>query len=349
MIEEVHRLRALRARRVIGRAAELRALALIAVAGSAACSGDFDPYGKLLNFRVLAIRAAPPDLKPGAVAHLDALTFQPEASPPPISYAWSWCPLRGGAEQDFDCFFTREQLQAEIDARLGAGLIQVPPFDLGTTATATFAYQLPPQVFRAFCAALSGIAIPTTIGVPACGSTYPISVRLDATAGGQRIAVLKQIDLQVGTSTPAAVNENPEITGVSYALARTTTTGTIAATARIDEHDPPRLRHDTAYRLELDIPETAAETYLGPSATSSTTLVPLRETLAVTWFYPAGSMDRARTGFIQGEEPLDVTRRNTWTTPKKADFPDGRARLFFVIRDNREGVAWLERDVILED
>ncbi len=84
-------------------AAALGALALL---GSAGCLEDFDPPSKLDSLRILAIRAEPPEARPGETVTLDALTFAPaDASPPPEgasvpgeAVAWSWraCFLASG-------------------------------------------------------------------------------------------------------------------------------------------------------------------------------------------------------------------------------------------------------------
>src|SRR5262245_41214477 len=105
--------------------------ALLLLAG---CTSEFTPYGELASFRVLALRSERPYLAPGETTTLDALTHGDQ----PVSYAWSWCPLNLGQLGGFQCAVDQAELQQQVDAAVGPGVVTVPGFELGTTATTTF-------------------------------------------------------------------------------------------------------------------------------------------------------------------------------------------------------------------
>ena len=109
-------------------------IVLGALCGSG-CSNNFDPYDKLITFRVLGVRAEPPEVAPGKSATLSALTYVPTATATHVQYAWSWCPFMNGADQGYSCAVTHDQLQMIVDQNLGQGTLVVPPYELGTTAT----------------------------------------------------------------------------------------------------------------------------------------------------------------------------------------------------------------------
>jgi hypothetical protein len=68
------------------------------------------------------------------------------------------------------------------------------------------------------------------------------------------------------------------------------------------------------------------------------TLRDRREAMRVSWFASAGGFDADRTG--RAEDDPALQSENGWTAP---DAP-GTVHLWFVLRDSRGGVAWVERD-----
>src|SRR4051794_2764138 len=102
-----------------------------------ACSNDFDPASRIKSLRVLAVRGEPvsPDL--GASTTLSALVFTPDPAPS-LPSAWSGGPSPGVANDGSPCRVPEADL-----AQLGGG-VPVPPFDLGTGATARLDNTLPP-------------------------------------------------------------------------------------------------------------------------------------------------------------------------------------------------------------
>jgi hypothetical protein len=66
------------------------ALLLSGILVALGCAGDFEPDWRLMNARVLALQADPPQPQFGGTATLRALLYLPEDETP--SYHWSWCP-----------------------------------------------------------------------------------------------------------------------------------------------------------------------------------------------------------------------------------------------------------------
>jgi hypothetical protein len=304
------------------------------LAGTAACASDFTPYNEIDRFRVLAVGADHPWLAAGDETVIRALTLPTGSNT--VSYAWSWCPLTQGANRGYQCAFTEAELQAQIDA-MAPGAFDVPSFDLGTSSTAVFRYQLPPQFFAGACEALKEGNIPPFVELPACDGTFPITIRLAATSNGETIEVVKEIMLLYAD---LPLNTNPVITGLTVkgeGLELMTT----STTSRIE------LVRDREYTFQAEMPTSNIERY---TFTPKDTMVPMEveESLAITWFIDGGEMDSSRTGYIPMEVDLQRAGENFWTTPKAVDYAPVDARMILVVRDNRKGVSWFRRDFTLQ-
>jgi hypothetical protein len=310
------------------------------------CTGDFKPYNELLGFRVLAVRAEPPTVPPNGHATMSALTFigAPETGSD-VQYSWSWCPFTTGADLGYTCAVTRDQVQAAVDAVVGQGVLAIPPFELGTTAVVDFPPQsmgkgLPPQFFSGLCQAISMQMLPKFVELPRCDVDFPISIRLEATHGAQTIVAIKTVHMAY---TGDVTNANPSISE-----ARLLPKGEVGTPQPITLDETP-LTRTKDYQLQLTINPSVSEPYLAPSDPPGGPPVMKSEIISVTWFVQAGDTDKTRTGFIPGESVFEQVDTNVWTTPKKADYEADTVHLAFVIRDNRGGINWLERDVRLGD
>ncbi len=282
----------------------------------AACGGDFTPYSEIDRLRVLAVGADRPWLEPTETASISALIVQPPDADVPLSYRWSWCPLTLGNASGYECAFTEAELQEQIDGAVGPGVFQVPPFQLGETSTVTFAYDLSPLLFRGLCDAISMQALPDFVEVPECDGTFPISIRLTVGDGETEVTAIRELVL-VYDDAVTDVNTNPLIGAVH------------ADSATVALDGSTLLARDTDVTLSLDIPPEAIEEVDGEP-----------EHVVVTWFVDAGEVDHTRTS---------ETHENVWHTPRTPDHPDSSVRLFFVVRDDRKGVSWIERRVTLKE
>ncbi len=300
-----------------------------------ACSDGFTAYNELDRLRVLAISAQDPWLAPDQSTELSALVVQIDDRP--VTYRWSWCPLLGTPSEGYPCAISRVQLQATIDEALGSGVITVPPYELGTTATATYTYSLPPEFFQAACEAIKSGEVPEFVTIPQCEGSFPIGIRLEISDGDSSITAVKEIEL---VYEDIELNTNPVILGGEAEL--------MGVVVPLAEDGSTVLKRDTAYDLRLTIPETSIQKYLDTPPEGGDP-VEREERLTITWFSDAGSFEAIRTGYLQDQVSLDFARLNTFTIPKAVDFPGDTIRLYFVIRDNRKGASWLARSIRLEN
>ncbi|MBK8010385.1 MAG: hypothetical protein IPK13_03495 [Deltaproteobacteria bacterium] len=296
-----------------------------------ACNDEFTPYNEVEGFRLLAMAADPPWLGANESAKLSALVVA-DPTEADVRYRWSWCPLTTGQVGGYTCAVSHDELQAAVDDAIGVGVVDVPPFEFATTATASFTYSLSPLVLRGVCAYLAEGDIPDFVSVPECGEHYPLTIRLEVTSGNQTIVGIKSLPLILEGD---ARNKNPEARGLTASVA--TSTGT-----PLTEDGSAVLRRGVEYDLELDIDEGAAETLTSTSTQE-------RERLVVTWFVSAGETDRTRTSFLEGQIPFEQTKKNKWKLPTAVNDDAETARIWIVIRDGRQGTSWLTRSVKLKD
>lgn len=320
------------------------------LATSLGCSNDETEYNFIDRFRVLGVAAEPPWLEPGRTTTLSALVVPEEGTR--VEYVWEWCPLTLGAQTGFECAVTEEELQAQIDAQVGPGVVEVPSFFLGTSTTAEYTYDLPVQVVRGVCDLIQRQELPPLTNAPDCTDGFPLTiigtVRQIEIATGQegpadsagptRIRAVRPINLLLDDRQP---NRNPRL-GELFVIDPRDGSRTMVA-----RDGSTRLQHNIEYTLEVELDASESQPYL---FTPPDTGVPemRREDLALTWFIEAGSTEFIRTGFIEDVSTLEEAKTNAWTTPRAIDYERDTARVFIVIRDGRFGTSWIERLFRLE-
>ncbi|MCK6547975.1 hypothetical protein L6R52_19145 [Myxococcota bacterium] len=312
---------------------------VIASAGLAGCADDFDPFNELNSFRVLAVRADQNYLGAGESTAIVPLTFAPGTEA--VTYAWEWCPVTAGQDREYTCAVTQAQLQQAVDQAIGPGVVTVPPLELGTTSSVSFSYDLPPALFQGLCDALRQLDLPSFVPTIDCEQHFPITVRLVATQGAERVVAVKELRLLYDAAAPR--NANPFLGELSYRLKDEPR----SAAKVIDPAAPPTLTRDREYTFSVAIPGEAAESYQTLPDSGMPPLVTKREVLVTTWFVTGGETDSIRTTFIDGEISLEEAGENVVTTPKKVDYTPDTLGLVLVIRDGRGGMDWLEREVKL--
>ena len=302
-------------------------LAGLAFAG---CATDFDPYEDIKTPRLLAIAADLPLAPPDATITLSALVTDV------ASYQWSWCPLIGAGAEGYPCLVSHADFQAVVDEVVGAGIVVVPDYDLGTGPTAALVHSVPPALWSGLCDVLqSGQLGP--IAFPACNESFEVNVKLVVNFGDTVLTGVRDVRLLYDAG--ADTNAVPSIGGVSAIHPDTNDT------VDLDGLDP-ELERDVEYQLELALDESESESYEkapvegGPSET-------VRESLRVSWFHEGGEIDKIATSFIDGSSPIDNARTNLWRTPTTEERAADTSRLFIVIRDDRGGTSWIERTVRL--
>jgi len=290
----------------------LVATAVIAVAG---CGADFDPYERLDKLRVLAIATEPVAPATGETTIATPLIYTAPGTAV-TELAWSWCPFAGSASDGAPCLVT----EAELAAIAGGSADDIPPYDLGRGDTASFENRLDPTLLAAVCAGMPGqpALLDCREGFPA---QLELTVRTDA---GEELTAIRTLRLRFDDATPA--NANPVIDDLI-----------------VDDV----LVRDAEAPIRAEVSEDHAERYDGFDDDGNP--AEQRERLVLSWFVESGTVDEARTGFIDGVTTLADTTDNTWQPALAIDYPGETAEVIVVIRDDREGVAWSRATVELQE
>ena len=296
-------------------------LAVLPLAVASGCSDDFPPYSRLDALRILAIRAEPVAPGPDQTSHLDALVYLPpdqRADPAAAVYSWSWCPFPGSADSGYPCLVTEDQVTAI------AG--QTVSFDLGSTATADLPLPLmDPSFWQRACQGLPGFPLPSS-----CDQGFPVLVKLTVTTPTDQVTGIRTVRLRFRDDQ--AANANPTITGLFAVSA--------GATEEFYPDAPPILPRGQSTPIGAAVDPSQAETYLQVDAqgVSSTQ----RERLILSWFVETGNLKFERTEFIDGSTALDAALTNAWQPFRASFYPPDTADLFVVLRDDRDGISWMQ-------
>lgn len=299
----------------------------IALSGLAAgCSEGFDPYNRLVTPRVLAIRSEPVAPAPGESTTIDALFYLPPGDSV-ASVSWSWCPFAGSPADGYPCLITEEELAA-----LNAGSpSEVPSYDLGQGETATFEHSLDPDLLATVC---EGTAEqPQLLD---CEGGFPVQLKLSlVTEQGHEIDSVRTLRLRFDESHDP--NQNPWVEGLRAVL----------GDAEEEIGDEPSVtvprREETIVRAQ--VPAEVIETYTGLDDDGAPE--ERAEDLILTWFVESGDTKSQRTVFIEDVEPLDDATENEWEPDGTDDYPRDTSEIVVVVRDDRDGVAWMRGMVTL--
>jgi hypothetical protein len=300
-------------------------LALLAITG---CGGeDFDPYNRVNSLRVLAIASDPASPGSSETATLTPLIYA-SLDDPPLHFAWSWCPLAAPIPAGGECMVDEAEF-AQLAMRSGVNL---PPYDLGSEATAQFSNVFDPALLAQLCAqSVEGLALVN------CEHGFPIQIRLTVTSAKDEVVAVRTLRLRFGEIEP---NTNPAIAAIR---------ATLPAEGQLELAEPsegtepevtlPRRESTT---IIADISESEAETYQSAGEQA-------RERLLVTWFVETGSTKYEHTSFDEGVQPIEETVENRWEPERVSDYPPNTARLWVVVRDDRGGVGWRSAAVRLSE
>lgn len=182
-------------------------LAALLVSG---CADTFTPGSVVVDLRVLAIVAEPPEVRPPAApgGPTETVTLRatavappaspggPPSSPDPASVQWTFCPFSVGASSGYACAVPTCELPLVPAAD---GSVTVDPIALGEACLTSLGGSLP--------------GAPPGAGLP---SQVEVLVRYVATLDGLRREAVQRIP--VWTSTPPATverNLNPVVTSAT--------------------------------------------------------------------------------------------------------------------------------------
>jgi hypothetical protein len=305
-----------------------RALAVaLALSGlTAGCAEGFDPYNRLGEVRVLAVRSDPVAPGPGETTTLDALIHLPPGEAV-TSYQWSWCPYTGASSQGYPCLIDEDELAAL------AGDDEFPPYDLGTGETATFEHTLDPALLASVCATSAEVGEADLLD---CSEGFPARVTLTVRSeSGAEIETVRLLHLRFDDEQEP--NQNPTVTGLRAVLG--------ANEEEIGAEPTVTLARNQETVVRADVPEEAIESYTGvddegePEARV--------EELILTWFIESGDMKSQRTVFLDGIEPLSDAVENEWEPDGVDDYDRDTSKIYVIVRDDRDGVAWFGGEVAL--
>lgn len=311
--------------------ARLGVLGLLALAGSAvaSCGGSFDPYNRLNSLRVLAIRSEPVAPATGETSKIDARVYS-VLGHDVTSYAWSWCP-----------FATAPGAACPISEDQASMLAGMPvSFTLPTAAdgtTTTFTNNFPPALFETLCAGSA------TIPATDCTDGYPIQLQLTVTTDNDQVQAVRPMRLWFKDTPPVYPNTNPKVVGL---FATVGATAPVPFAAGDPQASMPTLPRHGATVINTVIPPEDSEQYMGTDDNNLPALV--NERLNMSWFVESGDTDHQRTGYIPTKNVLEDQAKVKWTPAFKKDYAPDTSQLILIIRDDRQGVDWIDGTVSLE-
>jgi hypothetical protein len=308
----------------------LVSLGALVIAG---CDEDFDPYNRLNSLRVLAIASEPASPANGETATLTPLIYAPEDDPP-VSYAWSWCPLAASANEGGRCLVD----EAEFSRLTLQNGVTLTPYDLGSEPTAQFTNVFDPQLLASLC--LQSVA---ELSLLDCEHGFPIQIRFTVTTAKDELVTVRTLRLRFGE---IEANANPTIDSLSATLPDA---GELDLAEPAEGQEPEvTLPRKTDTTITAGIQASAAESYLG-QAEEGEGSVQKRERLLITWFVESGDTKYEHTSFDDDDQPLDEAVENRWEPERTEDYAPATARLFVVVRDDRGGVGWRSAPVRLSE
>ena len=297
---------------------------LTAAVFTAGCGPGFDPYNRLNSLRVLAIRSEPSAPASGEATTITASVYTPDGTPP--AYDWSWCPFVTAAGAP--CPISETDLAALTGVTI--------PYHLSSDPTAMFMDSIPDASLEAACAARPGIPAPD------CTDGFPIQIKLTVTTADDEVQAFRQLRLRFRAEQ--APNANPALDHL-YAIV-----GDADPASLQDVLAPlvlPRHVETVIGAVLADGGGNGAESYAGKDDNGNP--AQLVERLNLSWFVENGTTNHERTTFIDGQIAIEDATKIKWTPAFKKDYASSTARVVVIIRDNRDGVGWIDGLVKLRE
>lgn len=307
-------------------------LSLLGALGACTIRDDSTRSNQIEGLRVLAISSEPADLILGETAEIRALVYDEEERE--VSYQWSWCLSRGGADEGYGCNIEEAELQA-VWEELDTG-IELPSYDLGTDETASFEMVFEPEQALGICQALTEDDPDPQLALFNCLSGLGLSIQLQVSAGSDSITALKEIPVLLDGDER---NQNPVI---GPQLTRTLRGG-----GELEPDEP--FVTEGIYDIVADLALDQSEIFTPAPQEGLPPPEPRNESLFMSWFVTTGSTHRKgerRTVFHDGGT-IENLIENTWDMPYELE--DTEARLYIVVRDERDGTNWAEYNFTVEE
>jgi hypothetical protein len=276
-----------------------------------------DPASLLAGPRLLAVRADPPETRPGAAVTYEALVIDADGARAEAAVRWAFCaspkPLTETNSVSSACL---GDAGVRPIAGSGASITAVTPDD----ACALFGPDTPPGDFRPRDADVTG------------GFYQPVRVEALGLVAFDRERVTcnlpnAPVDAAIELQERYHANANPTLTPLAARV-----DGALVALEAI----PAGAR----VRFEVGWSEGDAEAYLMFDP-GSQRIVERREALRVAWFATAGKLAAEVTG--RSESELEAATENAWEAPSTP----GATKLWLVLRDSRGGVDFAGYEVVI--
>lgn len=272
--------------------------------------------------RLLASRAEPAEVQPGASVRVTALVAAPAGAPPPTP-AWSLCLARPSLASASP---VSEACRGDDPQAVRAlGPAAVAEFMVPLDACARFGPDPPVGNGAALRPAdpdsTGGYALPLRVRLPDADGFATVRLRCNLSGVTREVSA--------AFNARARPNQNPAIRAVSRLR------------AGVEEALSDGLSAAAGARVSLRVawpqcdaaPCDGAEPYLRFDPVDRV-LTTAREALRVSWYATAGRFDEPRTGRAAADPATAAD--NAWTAPSVA----GRVTLWVVLRDDRGGTDW---------
>ena len=286
-----------------------------AVAFAAACGGDFDPGSRVTHLRVLAVRADAPYAAPGQTVHLEALAVDPRARA--ITWGWGLCVNPSSATAP-GCLAALDRSTVVVES-----------------GKSTFDFALPDDVIASLPPAAAGHASVGAV-VAACPGVLtaggePIPFTCTDAASGRALGTDEYV---VGVKRIFAratdTNDNPIMGGVAWDGVDWPASEIKDVTA-CDEsgNDYGACSARDQHLVTVAVPQASIESGVDSFG------APFQEQVVVQYY--------ASEGIFEHDVRLASAATTGWTA--RSESAGHTVTMWLVVRDDRGGVAWTERQV----
>lgn len=326
----------------------LRFVTALVVLGCVGCGFTFERSSEVLDRRVAAIVAEPPELLGGAPmppsVHVSALVLEPGASASPVAFEWRVC------------------LPAEL-AQPGVEL-PYPPADPVTGRCPEDAKSLVSSGTAAADALEADVPVPPALGALLQASAQSgmavslwVTVQLKIASDRGDLYAIKRLVLSPPIPAGRTPNLNPRLLGLLFDgqpwvadEALELKWGACEARDKVEIVEGERTVKVCQHRIDPMFDDDDAQRYqvqaLKRSPEEPDRVLDLREQLEFRWFVDGGQISRQTTATPGQLELAEYDPLSTrWREPSVR--PDEPLNLWVVVRDGRGGAAWTLRSVKL--
>jgi hypothetical protein len=279
------------------------------------CGGDFDPASRVTDLRVLAVRADAPYASPGQIVHLEALAVDPGARA--ITWGWGLCVNPASASAP-GCLAALDIASVAIEKD-----------------QPTFAFALPNDVISALPSVAAGHASVGAVVVACPGELAlgpsPIQFVCTDTTNGRALTTAEYV---VGVKRIFArttdVNDNPTIRAVTWDGAEWLPSDVKEVIpCGASGNDYGACSPSEQHLMTVLVPEASTESGVDSFGT------PFQEQVVVQYY--------ATEGIFEHDVRLASDTTTGWTARRES--AGHTVTMWFVVRDDRGGVAWTERRI----